>query len=261
MKADKKRYTGNLEVITMEECDSTNNYLKRNYERLKNRLPVLVTSGLQTAGRGRAQRTWLSSRGKGLYSSFGFNLRARQYLNFLSLVSGLSVIETLQKAAGTSTISNSEWGIKWPNDVLYRGKKIAGILIENVIMETLLFCIVGMGINLNHTKDDFPGELAEKAVSLKMITGVENNYAVEEINPMLACFFFQWLEKLENGDNEEIIATVNRYSQFLMNKPISFHHLPDKFVSGIFKGINHDGGLILESEEGTMSIFYSGEIL
>lgn len=261
MNTNKEDYAANLEVIRLEECDSTNDYLKRNYERLKDRFPVLVTSRLQTAGKGRAERTWFSSRGKGLYSSFGFNLSAKHYLNLLPLVSGISVIKTLQEAGGTANISNCEWGIKWPNDVLYGGKKIAGILIENVIMDTQLFCITGIGINLNHTKDDFPGELAEKAISLKMVTGLERNYAVEEINPILACFFFQWLEKLENGEKEEIIDTVTRYSRFMINKPISFHYMSDKRVTGIFKGINHDGGLILESNGGTTAIYYSGEIL
>jgi BirA family biotin operon repressor/biotin-[acetyl-CoA-carboxylase] ligase len=140
MNVDKKRRAGNLEVITLEECDSTNNYLKRNYERVKDKLPVLATCVLQTAGRGREQRTWLSSRGKGLYSSFGFNLAARQYLNLLPLIAGFSVIETLQTASG---IRDMDLGLKWPNDVLCRGEKIAGILIENIIMETELFCIVG----------------------------------------------------------------------------------------------------------------------
>lgn len=253
-----KYYPGNLEVITLEECDSTNSYLKRNYEQVKVKLPVLVTSALQTAGRGREQRTWLSSRGKGLYSSFGFNLAARQYLNMLPLISGFSVIETLQAASG---ISNIELGIKWPNDVLCRGKKIAGILIENIIMETQLFCIAGIGINLNHTKEDFPGELAERATSLKMASGSSSDYAAEEVNPLLARFLFLWLEKLETSEQEEIIRTANRYSHFLMDQPISFHQTSDRLISGIFKGINHDGGLILESNEGNRGIYYSGEIL
>lgn len=256
--ANSKHYPGYLEIITLEECDSTNNYLKRNYEQLKEILPVLVTSSLQTAGRGREQRTWLSSRGKGLYSSFGFNLPTRQYLNMLPLISGFSVIDTLHAASG---IANLELGIKWPNDVLCHDKKIAGILIENIIMEPRLFCIAGIGINLNHAKDDFPGELSARATSLKMVAGSDSDYVVQEVNPLLARFFFRWLEKLETGEKEEIIRTANRYSHFLMGKPISFHQTPDKLISGIFKGIHHDGGLILESNEGNTAIYFSGEIL
>ncbi|MCU0285139.1 MAG: biotin--[acetyl-CoA-carboxylase] ligase [Acidobacteria bacterium] len=249
----------NLEVIRLEECDSTNDYLKQNYEQLKGKFPVLVVSDLQTAGRGRASRVWISNKGQGIYASFGFFLKNKYGLNLLPLVSGISVIKTLQHLGNIKNIPGNNWGLKWPNDVVYKGKKIAGILIENEIMETHLFCITGIGINLNYVKDDFPGELAKKAMSLKMITGVESDYSVSEIIPILADFFFQWLAKLENDEKEKIIETANQYSQFLLDKPISFH-LADLVIKGIFKGINHDGGLILEKYNGDTTIYYIGEL-
>lgn len=241
-------------VIHLEQCDSTNNYLKNHYDQLKENLPVVVTSALQTGGRGRQQRTWLSPEGKGLYSSFGFYLQARHNLNLLPLIAGISVIETVKK------VSDTVCGLKWPNDVLYKDKKMAGVLIENVIMENRVFSIVGIGINLNHTTDDFPEKLAEKAVSLKMAAGSNHDYEAKEVNPILSTVFFQWLEKLEKDEREVIVQTANRYSDFLIDKPISFYQSPDRIVSGIFKGINHDGGLILESREGSNTIYYSGEI-
>ncbi|UCH94446.1 MAG: hypothetical protein JSV88_29820, partial [Candidatus Aminicenantes bacterium] len=107
---------------------------------------------------------------------------------------------------------------------------------------------------------DFPGELQDKAISLKMITGLTTN--AREINPLLAALLFQWLEKLKTGATEEIIQTANRYSGFLKDKNISFHHPTDnKIISGIFKGINHGGGLILENKQGSTTIYYSGEIV
>jgi BirA family biotin operon repressor/biotin-[acetyl-CoA-carboxylase] ligase len=248
------RYPPLLHVIPLDQCDSTNNYIKTNHEKLKDKLPVLVTSSLQTAGRGREKRNWVSPKGKGLYSSFGFNLENSQNLNLLPLIAGISVIETLKKMTGI------ELGLKWPNDILYKKKKIAGILIENIITAFEIFCITGIGINLNHTAADFPGELQEKAISLEMITGI--NTSAEQINPVLAAFFFQWLEKLETGTTGEIIQTANRYSGFFKDKNISFHHPADnKIISGIFKCINHDGGLILENKQGSINIYYSGEIV
>jgi BirA family biotin operon repressor/biotin-[acetyl-CoA-carboxylase] ligase len=248
------RYHEFLHVITLDQCDSTNNYVKTNYENLQDKLPVLVTSSLQTAGRGREKRNWVSPKGKGLYSSFGFNLKNNQNLNLLPLIAGISVIETLKK------ISGIELGLKWPNDILYKNKKIAGILIENIITASDIFCITGIGINLNHTVADFPGELKDKAFSLKMITGF--NTSAEQINPVLAALLFQWLEKLSTGAIEEIIQTANRYSAFLKDKNISFHRpAGNKIITGIFKGINHDGGLILENKQGSAAIYYSGEIV
>jgi len=249
-----KKYPPFLHVIPLDQCDSTNNYIKVNQEKLKDNLPVLVTSSLQTAGRGREKRNWVSPQGKGLYSSFGFNLENSQNLNLLPLIAGISVIQTLKK------ISDLEMGLKWPNDILHKNKKIAGILIENIITASEIFCITGIGINLNHSAADFPVELQEKAISLKTITGLKTS--AEQINPVLADLLFQWLEKLRTGTNEEIIQTANRYSGFLKDKNISFHHPSDnKIISGIFKGINHDGGLILENKQGSPSIYYSGEII
>jgi BirA family biotin operon repressor/biotin-[acetyl-CoA-carboxylase] ligase len=248
------KYPDFLYVIPLEQCDSTNNYVKANYENLKDKLPVLVTSSLQTAGRGREKRNWVSPKGKGLYSSFGLNLENSQNLNLLPLIAGISVIETLKK------ISGIELGLKWPNDILYKNKKISGVLIENIITASHIFCITGIGVNLNHTAADFPGELQDKATSLKMITGL--NTSAEQLNPELAALLFQWLEKLETGATEEIIQTTNRYSAFLKDKNISFHHPSDKkIISGIFKGINHDGGLLLENKQGGTTIYYSGEIV
>ena len=249
-------YPEGLKIITLEQCDSTNNYLKRDNGLLLHRLPVLVTSTLQTAGRGREQRNWVSQRGKGLYSSFGFRLDSCQNLNLLPLIAGISVIETLKQ------VSHIDLGLKWPNDILHQNKKIAGILIENTIGETGILCITGIGINLNHCEADFPGQLHDKAVSLKMITGVNEDYRVEEINPLLAVVLFHWLERLKSNAKEEILQTAGRYSDFLKNKPISFHHASaNEPVTGIFRGINHDGGLKLEDKDGLTHTYYSGEIM
>ncbi len=249
-------YLESLEVITLVQCDSTNNYLKTHYNDLKDKLPVMVTTAFQTGGRGRENRTWVSPKGKGLYSSFGFSLDCNKNLHFLPLIAGISVIETLEE------IGNIEASLKWPNDVLYNDKKIAGILIENTIFDNRIYCITGIGINLNHTVGDFPGELAQKAISLKMITGSTYKYNTETINSLLADIFFNWLETLTNNEEkkEKIIQAANRYSRFFKEREIQFHN-NNQITRGIFKGVNSDGGLILGSKEGSITIYYSGEII
>jgi BirA family biotin operon repressor/biotin-[acetyl-CoA-carboxylase] ligase len=249
-------YPEGLQVIALEQCDSTNNYLKRHHDLCSDRSPVLVTSTLQTAGRGREQRHWLSQRGTGLYSSFGFGLDNRKNLHLLPLIAGIAVIETLKQ------LGNIDLGLKWPNDILHQYKKIAGILIENIIAEAGIFCITGIGINLNHSAADFPVTLQNRAVSLKMITGFAADYRAEEINPRLAVVFFSWLKKLRDNAREEILHTADHYMQFLKNKSISFHHpAADEPITGIFRGIHHDGGLLLEGKDGTVNTYYSGEIV
>lgn len=246
-------YPAGLTVIELAECDSTNNHIRSRCKEFMDNLPVLVTADRQTCGRGRQDRKWLSPKGKGLYASFAFSLKGKRGLQLLPLVAAVSVIETLKEVTG------AEFGLKWPNDILYRDKKVAGILIENIIAEPEVFCIAGIGINLNQEIQDFPGELLEKAISLKMVTGL--NYAAKEIIPCLSTVLFTWLDKLKLNRVDEIVSTANQYSEFMMYREISFHESASIFVvEGIFKGINPDGGLKLGRPNGTTTFHYSGEI-
>lgn len=240
-----------LKVIKLDICDSTNNFLKKDYIKFQSEFPALITAKEQTEGRGRETRKWFSEKNKGLYSSFAFFIKNKKNLNLLSLITGVTVSEILNK------ISNKDFKIKWPNDILYKSKKIAGILIENIIFEKNIVSIVGIGINLNHEQIDFPDELKEHAISLKMVTG--KSYDVEKVNVKLSRLFFKWLYKLENDKKDIIIQRYNKSCFFQKGKKILFYH-NKKIIQGIYKGINKEGGLILEHGSGTESIFFSGEI-
>jgi BirA family biotin operon repressor/biotin-[acetyl-CoA-carboxylase] ligase len=244
-----------MEIIRLESCDSTNSYLKDNYKDIKERLPLLVTSGRQTGGRGREQRTWVSPEGKGLYSSLAFSLPLDSKLYLLPLIAAVSIIEMLED------IASIPLALKWPNDVLYEGKKLAGILIENNITDKEIFSIVGMGINLNHCRDDFPPELRETATSLKMAAGLPQDLNPGDINPLLWETFFKWLENVTNCREDDVIGKANFYSRHLLGQPISFHQSRGKKIAGTFRGIYHDGGLVLENGGGGTTIYHTGEIV
>lgn len=258
-----RTYPGFLQVIKLKSCDSTNNYLKENYEKIKERFPVLITAARQTKGRGRDKRTWESKKGLGLYSSFGFYLKPDSKLNLLPLAAGISVIETLNQIKGLQDSNDrtkdraQEFGLKWPNDILYKNRKISGILIENTIFKEEVLCIAGIGINLNHSQADFPGALKESATSLKLITGQPT--AVEKVNKVLAHIFFSWLEILKNKEEKKIIEKANRLSAFLLDRRINFHR-DNKIITGIFRGINSAGGIILKVPGQGAKIYYSGEL-
>jgi len=240
-----------LKVIKFDTCDSTNNFLKKNYRKFQNEFPVLITTIEQTKGKGRETRNWFSEKNKGLYSSFAFFTKNKEHLNLLSLIAGISVSEVLNK------ISKNDFIIKWPNDVLYKNKKIAGVLIENIIFKKEIVSIVGIGVNLNHKQTDFPDELKESAISLKMITG--KTYEVEKVNMKLSRLFFKWLDKLEKNERDKIIKKSNELGFLFKGKKVSFYN-KDKIIKGIYEGINKEGGLILEEDNGVESIFFSGEI-
>ena len=240
-----------LTLIRMDTCDSTNNFIRSHLSELVDRFPVGVSSGTQLKGRGRGDRTWFSVPGKGLYISLGFFVSTPQYLNMLSLIAGISISETLER------ITKKKFTLKWPNDVLYKGQKIAGILIENIIKKENIISICGMGININHSRTDFPGQLKERAVSLKVITG--QNRKPRDIEPKLIRIFFKWLDILEKGETSPIISRVRQINHFKPGEVIVFNQ-GRKSIKGNFLDINQNGGIVIQHSSGERGIYFSGEI-
>ncbi|MBF0253436.1 MAG: biotin--[acetyl-CoA-carboxylase] ligase, partial [Candidatus Omnitrophica bacterium] len=145
-----------------QELDSTNNRAYRMAEEGANQ-GLLVISEYQTKGKGRAGREWMSPSGVGLY--FSLVLKPQLHIEKIpsvTLVAALSIVETIKDELGL------EFQIKWPNDILFRGKKICGILSEiKAEPDKIDFIVLGIGININTAKKDLP----EKADSLKEILG------------------------------------------------------------------------------------------
>jgi BirA family biotin operon repressor/biotin-[acetyl-CoA-carboxylase] ligase len=237
--------------ILLEACDSTSDYLRQNIVRLAADFPLMVSAAVQTAGRGRENRSWISPKNLGIYATFGFFLPEKKGLSLLSIASGVAVIHMLESWTGRS------FALKWPNDILADGKKIAGILCETIVKAERIICLVGIGINLNHGPDDFPPELRERAGSLRLLTGTE--WLVAEGRERLAASMASWMKKLAQGDGSSIIGRARDLSRSFLGQPISFHHQGET-VQGIFLDIAPDGGLLLGLAGGGKKTFYSGEL-
>ena len=237
--------------IHLAACDSTSDYLKKNIARLEADFPIMVSAAVQTAGRGRESRAWISPENLGMYMTFGFHLPDKRGLSLLSIASGIAVCGMLQDWTG------NEFALKWPNDILAAGRKIAGILCETIVKGDRIACLVGIGINVNHRLDDFPPELRERAGSLRLLTGRE--WPVAEGRERLAASMAGWLRKLEAGRSADILRRARALSRHFLGQPIAFHH-QHRLWRGIFRGLAADGGLVLETEGGEKQIFYSGEI-
>jgi BirA family biotin operon repressor/biotin-[acetyl-CoA-carboxylase] ligase len=234
-----------------DELPSTNDYLKENYRSLRDHFPVMVNADLQTRGRGRNDRSWHSARGLGVYATFGVDISDPGLLPFLAIASGIASAETLKGLSGL------EFLLKWPNDVLVNGKKIAGVLVENIVTGESAVSLIGIGINVNQQSEDFPPELGERAISLRMATGKVS--PIDEIRARLARCFFGWLDRLERGRSGDVIVEADRLSRWLVGKPISFHD-GNRVKNGVFVGIDPGGGAVIEQEPGDRAVFYSGEI-
>lgn len=133
------------QALHVEECvDSTNAHALRLLLDAGHAPPFAVLAEAQSAGRGRRGRQWISPYGQSLYLSQVIRVEQPAQLQALSLVVGLAVLRTL-RAAGVPRI-----GLKWPNDVLASGGKIAGILLElNGDPADVCHVVIGIGINAN----------------------------------------------------------------------------------------------------------------
>ncbi len=128
---------------------------------------AVVFAESQTSGRGRLGRRWMSTPGKGLWFSVLLRPPFRpQEATRLTVAAATAIARAVRKHTGLTP------EIKWPNDLLIRGRKLAGVLTEmNAEVDRIHHVVLGMGINVNHVAKDFPEDLQKVATSLRLETG------------------------------------------------------------------------------------------
>ncbi len=136
------------QIVFLEQIDSTNDFLKKLVKDKQVKAPFCLYTNYQTLGKGQRENTWQSEAGKNLLVSFLVDsIKEIQLLPYLNKCMALSLVEVL-KSFEVKNIS-----IKWPNDIYIEDKKIAGILIENVIEgKSIKYCVLGVGLNINQTE-------------------------------------------------------------------------------------------------------------
>lgn len=153
MKNLKKYLTKNLDrdciLSCFEQINSTNDFL---LNQPSIRLPHICISNHQTHGKGQHGRVWQSAKNSSLLLSLKYPFSADTDLSGLSLMVGLSIVNTLKQHFKITHCEQLQ--IKWPNDIYYQAKKLAGILIENQVQGSDINSVIGMGINIA-LPDDF----------------------------------------------------------------------------------------------------------
>jgi len=190
---------------------------------------TLVTAAEQSAGRGRQGRTWSAPPGRALLMS----LVLREYPALLPLAAALAVADVA--GAGTA--------IKWPNDVLLEGRKLAGILVEGRPQEG--WGVLGIGINVAVREDDLPAELRDRAATLGLDPGA--------IEPTLAAL----LAALDRRLGEDGATTVGAFRErdALHGREIDWQR-----GRGIAAGIDDQGRLLVDRDDGTRTALDAGEV-
>ncbi len=189
----------------LEETSSSNDELLRMGEEGAP-AGTLVFTDRQTAGRGQFRRPWASAPGLGLW----FSLLLRLEINDGTIPS-LSAFAAVAVAQTAGALGIADCGIKAPNDVLIAGRKAAGILIETRMGKSpASFAVVGIGLNVNHARPDFPPELQDRATSLALASG-----ALHDRNRVAALLLTHL------GENERLLrenpqALLARWNQLLI---------------------------------------------
>ncbi len=231
-----------------DELESTNKYL------MENSLPngSVVIADSQKSGKGRRGRKWFSPPRKNLYLSFVLNnppFSPSQALQ-LNIVTAVAV-----------AVSVADLGIipeiKWPNDILVSGKKIAGILIESEISsEKIRKLVVGIGINLNMDFHEIDEEIKEVATSLKIVTGEE--VVREDFLNILLKKLDLWYNIFEK---EGFLPVKKRWTSLFSWKGKEVVVLTESTsIKGIAIGIDENGFLLLKNERGEIEKVISGDV-
>jgi BirA family biotin operon repressor/biotin-[acetyl-CoA-carboxylase] ligase len=247
----KNRLIGN-EIVFLPEVDSTNLEASR-MARQGTREGVVVLADSQSQGKGRGGRSWSSPPGVNLY--FSIILRpalAPAEVPQIPLLAGLAVARAFVR------ISGLEARIKWPNDILLRGKKAAGILAEmEGVGDEIRFIILGVGCNVNWEKERMPPDLQKTATSLRAETGRElSRYRVaerifEELEP---AYRFYLKEKFSHRLRKEwnSLSWVN-------GKQVTIASGDQEF-SGEALGLDEIGALLIRDCRGEIQRVIAGDV-
>jgi BirA family biotin operon repressor/biotin-[acetyl-CoA-carboxylase] ligase len=211
---------------------------------------LVVAADEQTAGRGTRGRAWHSPSGAGLYATVLFRPASRR-LSLLPLAVGVAVHEA---AAGTPA---PEVRLKWPNDLVWQGKKVAGVLCEGGTDGSGGgFVLAGIGINVGQAPADFPPELRSRSASLAMAAG-----RPVDREDLLACLcgtLQKWYNVFTRGAGDEIVRTFEERMIFARGDKISLE-AAGAAIDGTYLGLDASGGLVCESG-GRATTYYSAEV-
>ena len=236
-------------IDTVESIDSTNNYLNNHN---KSAIPHICIAEHQTRGRGRFSREWYSPFGKNIYFSMQYSIKQDiSQLGGLSLAVGMIVCKAIEKACKLP----NRLMLKWPNDITYNGKKLAGVLIE-IRAEVNGNCsvIIGIGINVNMpitNKVTFNQEWA----SIMQITG-----SPQDRNNICAIL----IDKLTLGIEQYLITGFKSYMpewkkrDSLFGKMIQIQD-GNEIFKGIATGVDLQGHLLINLETNIKKAFAAGE--
>src|ERR1035437_5830933 len=202
---------------------------------------AIVIAEEQTAGRGRAGRTWHSEKTNGIYMTVLLRPAiSPQQAPLITLVVGVAVRDAIEEQTGLVP------DLRWPNDLLFGRKKFCGILTEmNAEQDRIHFVAAGIGINVNHER--VPEELTEIATSLRIETG--RIHSRGEIVARLLRHLDSYYNRFLSEGAEAIIARFSEVSSFARGKRVRIATLTETYT-GTTDGLESGGLLRVRRDDG-----------
>jgi len=243
-----------MRILTFETIDSTNRVaLELAEEGAEHGLAVLASS--QSRGRGRLGKNWNSPAGRGLYCSIVLR-PALEMAEFprLTFVAGLAVAEAIE------AVYSLRAGLKWPNDIYFSGRKCGGILTESSGLTARTegrFVVVGIGLNVNTRRSEFPAELQDTATSLYLESGMKM-----EIRALFPRIRDELLLQVSRFEQEGFQPVIHRWRErdFMKGKRLSWVSVKGERVDGVSLGPDDTGRLHVRDDSGEVHEILSGDI-
>jgi len=231
------------ELYYLEEVDSTNTWAKANLDKFGPVGAVYTTS--QTAGRGRRGHTWINASGQALYYTVVLKTELAQPES-LPLFASMAVADALEQRYGI------QCQIKWPNDLVLEGRKLAGILTEASLSgRGVDHVVIGIGVNLRQRPDDFSPEVARIATSLEAQGYPADRAALETALAEALCQAFGHLH------TPEVYAAD--YRRLCLNLGQTLR-IPDTGETVTALDIDRQYGLVVRRRDGTVDTLRCGEV-
>lgn len=230
-----------LQYHHFDEIDSTNAYLQRKHSEADIRNWV-VSANEQTAGKGMGSNSWESEAGKNLTFSLAVDMNflpaEKQFL--LSKAVPLGIIDVLD-----NILPNEKLSIKWPNDIIYENRKLAGILINSTIKANMMdVSIIGIGLNVNQMQfKDWPTH----PISLKQITS-----ETYDLQPLLEQIVEHILIKVKQLNDTPDVIEQDYLKRLFRYRTWADYEVEGKIVRLFMTGIDKFGRLQLLDEQQKM---------
>lgn len=239
-------------LTVLDEVDSTNDEAARQLAEGRE-APFVILARKQTKGRGRFGRVWHSDDHNNLYSSFAFRPHLPpQRMPMFTLWMGVNICELI------TNFCEMQAGLKWPNDIVFDGRKAGGMLTEaRIDSDQMRDLVFGLGINVNAPSKARSEELATRATSLAEQSGHKidlNRFAAALIGRVFLAY-----DQFIEGDHIKTFAQTWNHYDVLRGQNIVVLNGGQR-ISGIAAGIDDAGSLLIKDDQGRSQRFSAGEV-